>query len=212
MCTDFQKKIYNEHLRISKIVKNKPFRLRKNFDDLSDSNKYFLSKIELLFCSSPYIEIESFFKAPYEIYSKDEYFDLKFYTTQKAISVYSLYMKRLMESHPDEILDRIVSGIKFIDKYCKEKNITLEQFAEENTGLYPTFIYHLKNFNYPLYIIFYIPNAFKNFTKIPIDDRKFLLSDNFYENIDSLRRKVNHSVNAHRLLTLWVSKKQQNKQ
>jgi hypothetical protein len=37
------------------------------------------------------IKIEDFFKAPYFVYPEGENFDLKFFTTQKAISVYKIY-------------------------------------------------------------------------------------------------------------------------
>ena len=122
------------------------------------------------------------------------------------MSVYSLYMKKIVESDPDEILDRIVKGVKYINSFCKINNITIQDFANHETGLYPTFVLHLKQFIYPLYIIFYIPNGIKNFNKIPLDERIFLFSENVYENINLLHRKVLKSVNAHRVLTAWVNK------
>lgn len=206
MCTEFQKKIYNEHLKSSRIAKGQPFRLRKNFEKLHESDKLNLIRLESFFASNEYINISDFFNSPYSIYSKDEYFDLKFFTTQKAIAVYSLYMKHIMEADPDSIIDRIVFGVKFINKFCSDNNITLDQFADHETGLYPTFILHLKKFIYPLYVIFYIQNGEKNFNKIPLDERIFLFSDNVYGNIPELNRKVKKSVNAHRVLTAWVNK------
>jgi hypothetical protein len=144
--------------------------------------------------------------APYMVYGKDENFDIKFYTTQKAVGVYSIYIKKIMESDPNEILDRIVNGIKFIKKFCSEQNISVTKYVEHQTGLYPTFILHLKQFIYPLYIIFYLPKGEEIFRKIPLGERIFLFSDNVYENISELSRKVKMSSNADKLLTTWVNK------
>jgi hypothetical protein len=87
-----------------------------------------------------------------------------------------------MESDPDKILDRIVSGVKFIKNFCLQNNLNILDYPKHTTGLYPTFILHLKNFIYPLYIIFYIPDAEQIFNKIPSDEKIFLFSDNVYGN------------------------------
>lgn len=210
MCTELQKKIYNEHLRSSRLAKNQPYRQRKDFSKLSESIKLYLLKLENLFLNNSHIKITDFFAAPYEVYGKDENFDLKFFTTQKAIGIYSIYIKKIMESDPDEILNRIVDGIKFIKKFCSEQNISVNQYVQHQTGLYPTFILHLKQFIYPLYIIFYLPKGEEIFRKIPLEERIFLFSDNVYENISDLNRKINRSVNADKLLRTWVNKQQNN--
>jgi hypothetical protein len=208
MCTELQKRIYNEHLKLSRLAKNQPYRLRKDFEKISDTTKLNLIKLENLFLNNRHIKIEDFFNAPYEIYGKEESFDLKFYSSQKAIGIYSIYIKKIMESNPDDILNRIVDGIKFIKKFCADENISVTKYVEHQTGLYPTFILHLKQFIYPLYIIFYLPKGEEIFRKIPLDERIFLFSDNVYENISELSRKVNRSVNADRLLRAWVTKLQ----
>ena len=207
MCTEFQKKIYNEHLKRSRLAKKQPFRIRKNFQDVNDSVKLYLSRLESFFTNNPNIKISDYFNAPYIIYGENEYFDLKFFCSQKSISVYSLYIKNLMESNPDEIMDRLISGVKFIDNFCKENNITINEYAFHTTGFYPTFILHLKNFIYPLYFIFYIPNAELNFRKLSDDEKNFLFSNNVYDNLDILNKKIKNSLNANRLLEAWIKNK-----
>jgi hypothetical protein len=169
-----------------------------------------LIRLEKFFISNPNINIVDFFNSPYEIYGPEEYFDLKFFTSQKSISIYSLYIKKVMESDPDKILDRILSGIKFIKDFCLQNKISVIDYANHMTGLYPTFVLHLKNFTYPLYIIFYIPNAEQKFIKIPSDEKIFLFSDNVYSNINELKRKVQNSLNAHRVLEAWINKQKNN--
>jgi hypothetical protein len=95
MCTDKQKRIYNHHLVESRKAKGKPFRIRKDFSKLKPEHKIVLEKLDRLFSKYSDINVSNFFIAPYKIYPNDEYFDLKFYTTQKAIFVYKLYMESL---------------------------------------------------------------------------------------------------------------------
>ncbi len=111
-----------------------------------------------------------------------------------------------MESDPDSILDRIVNGIKFIEDFCLKNNISVLDYSNHMTGLYPTFILHLKNFIYPLYVIFFLPKARESFEKISPDEKNFLFSSNVYDNINELYRKVNASLNARRVLEAWIKK------
>ena len=38
----------------------------------------------------PNVDLEEFFDAPYKVYPNGEYFDLKFFTTPKAVAVYKM--------------------------------------------------------------------------------------------------------------------------
>lgn len=91
MCTDLQKKIYNEHLKESRKSKNLPFRIRKNFEKLDSTTKLCLQKLEKFFVKHKDVSINDFFKAGYFVYPNDEYINLKFFTTLKAINAYKIY-------------------------------------------------------------------------------------------------------------------------
>lgn len=39
---------------------------------------------------NPSVDMEEFFDAPYKVYPDGEYFDLKFFTSPKAVSVYKM--------------------------------------------------------------------------------------------------------------------------
>lgn len=93
MCTDLQKKIYNEHLKESRKSKNLPFKTRKKFEKLDDTTKLCLQKLEVFFKKHSDISISEFFKASYFVYPNDEYLNLKFFTTLKAINAYKIYKK-----------------------------------------------------------------------------------------------------------------------
>lgn len=93
MCTDFEKQIYNLHLKEYRKAKNQPYRERKNFDKLSEDKKTVLTRLSLLFNNNRDIIISDFFKAPYEVYQDGTFFDLKFFTSQKAIKIYKIFIE-----------------------------------------------------------------------------------------------------------------------
>ena len=96
--TDNEKDIYNKYLRISRTAKNKPYKLRLNFDGFENEENYtHIKKLQLFFEKYSHVKIEDFFNAPYIVYPKtDQIFDLKFYCSYNATKVYSLYNKKLL--------------------------------------------------------------------------------------------------------------------
>ena len=107
MFTDLEKMLYNEHLKESKRAKNQPYMLRKNFDKISTTVELSLKKLSAFFEKHKEINPSEFFRAPYKIYSTEEYFDIKFYTTQKAITVYKIFKQSIdTNKKPDIFLSR----------------------------------------------------------------------------------------------------------
>lgn len=98
MCTNLEKTIYNEHLKESRKSKNKPYKIRKDFSKISEQTELVLKRLSSLFEKHKEINISDFFRAPYSVYSDSESFPLKFYTTQKAISIYKIYMESKKDS------------------------------------------------------------------------------------------------------------------
>lgn len=88
---DFQEKIYNVYLAESRKAKNLPYKGRKNFQNLNETIRLCLIKLEKLFKNNPDININDFFKAPYVIYPQGETFLLNFFVTQKAIKIYKMF-------------------------------------------------------------------------------------------------------------------------
>jgi|LakMenE01Jun11ns_1017448.scaffolds.fasta_scaffold9959660_55 hypothetical protein len=144
---DNQKRIYNCHLAISRKVKNLPFKQKQNFDNLEESKLIVLQKIEKFLNSNKTVVVDYFFIAPYKIYPDETYFPLEYYTTLKAITCYTNYMKILNSEDPDssESLVRFSNSLKFILKFCKDCDISLEKYKTYSTGTLPSFIDHLKS-------------------------------------------------------------------
>lgn len=106
-----------------------------------------LQKLSKLFGNNQSIDQVTFFTAPHKIYPEDSYYSLDFYTSQKAIKCYTQYVKLLEIQDPDsaDALKRLQESLKFVLKYCQEKNLKLEDYELNIDGTMPCFVEHLKN-------------------------------------------------------------------
>jgi hypothetical protein len=153
--TDFQKRIYNSHLAISRKMRDKPFRIRKDFSDLDQSKLDHLASLERFFNSYQNIKIDDYFSSPYVIFEDDDYFDLEFFLTSKAKKAYSQYMKKIEMDDPDSesSLKRLADSLKFVKNFCKEKGLTLEEYPLYIESSLPNMIEHLKNHHINMYCL-----------------------------------------------------------
>lgn len=174
--TDFQKRIYNSHLAISRKMRDKPFRIRKDFSDMDQTKLDRLASLERFFNSYQNIKIDDYFAAPYAIFEDDDYFDLDFYSTSKAKKAYSQYMKKIEMDDPDseDSLKRLVDGLKFVKDFCKEKGLTLEKYPLYIENALPNIIDHLKNHRINMYTLHAL-----GVSKIEVESRilDFIFSD-----------------------------------
>ena len=157
MITEKEKHIYNSFLYASRKAKNKPVRLRQNFDSIQSEQEIALKKLNQLLSKYTHINYSDFFIAPYKVYGSDNYFDLSFFNTRKAIKCYSLYCKDKQVQDPDseESLDTFKDCLKFIYNFCLEEKITLHQYkdyVEENASL-PIVFTHLKDHKINFYTL-----------------------------------------------------------
>jgi hypothetical protein len=176
MISKFQQKIYNDHLAISRKMRDKPFKIRKDFSNLEENKVMYLQKLEKMFLSYPSIKTDDFFSAPYVIFEDDDYFDLEFFLTSKAKKAYSQYMKKIEMDDPDseDSLKRLVDSLKFIKNFCKEKALTLETYPLYISDSLPNIIDHLKNHHINMYALHAL-----GVSKIEVENRilDFIFSD-----------------------------------
>lgn len=206
--TEFEKHIYNTHLRISRSRKGLPFKYRKDFSYLLDAYANSLKRISIFLIKFPHIKLENFIKAPYEIYSDQEHFDLDYYTTLKATKAYTLYEKRLVTMDPDtdEQLKNIIESLKFILTFCKEQAIQVEDYISHHTGDRPSYILHLKEHRVNVYSLFGFSNFERSLRSIDSDILKFILGEDFLNNLSSFRLKFFASKKAKNLVELGIQK------
>lgn len=155
MITDREKSIYNSYLYASRSSKNKPTRFRKDFSKLKDEDFVALKKLSNFFKIYNHINYRDWFIAPYEVYSKDEYFDLKFFNSRKALKCYSRYMKEREISNPDsqEVIESVKEGLKFIAKYCIKNSLNIDEYIKHYTNNMPTCLLHLQEHKLNFYTL-----------------------------------------------------------
>lgn len=178
MLTDQDKFVYNSYLVATKTNQNKPFKLRKNFDKLEDSVYIQLKKLSSFFDRNKNINLSDFFKAPYAIYGKENYFSIDFYNTRKAIKCYSIYIKQKQRSNPDSesIINECKECCKFIYEFCKLNKITLFEYTNLFVESTPKVIQHLKEHKINFYMLHAL-KADKIISRVEYDLLDFLIPD-----------------------------------
>lgn len=175
MLTEKEKRYYNLHLSISRSSRNKPYRIRENFEKFEDKDYICIKKIVSLFDNYPQLKPHMFFKAPYELYKDTDYFNLEFFTTRKAIKAYTTYMKQLDGQLPDHQIDFIKSSLKFIGTYCIENNISIKDYPTHRLGSAYAWMIHLKMHDISIYSLMEYNELYNTIKTIPLDERDLLL-------------------------------------
>lgn len=206
--TEFEKHIYNTHLRISRSRKGLPFKYRKDFSYLDDIYINSLKKISIFLAKFPHIKLENFIKAPYEIYLDQEHFDLDYYTTLKATKAYTLFQKRLETLDPDstEQLANIIEALKFISNFCMENEISICDYTQHQVNSIPSYILHLKEHRINVYTLFGFPSFEQNLRNINNELLGFILGEDFTSNLSGFRFKFFTSKKAKKLVELGIEK------
>lgn len=174
--------IYNTYLRVFRKKQNKPFKRRIDFTNIQ--TEYFFKDLVRLksFLDRNYtVNVEDFFASPYEVYEDKSAYTLDYYTTLNASKVYALYcnLKNNLDPDSDACLLIILKGIKFIENFCKQAKIPLDQYLlyKEKDSLIPAFILHLKENNTSIYNLFPFKNFESELSKIDFPTLKFILND-----------------------------------
>ena len=176
--TNLEKITYNTFLKVSRSEQDLPFRYRKNFDNFeTEPNYVYVQKLRRFFEKYPHINMGSFFAAPYRVYQDDTGFDLKFYTTQKAIKVYTLDCINQNNELPDsdpKIAD-IKQSLMYIYKFCRDEKICLDRYLAHMTNDINTFILHIREKKISLYVLFGFDHFDRIVFKISKDRLEFTL-------------------------------------
>ena len=194
--TELEKLVYNKYLAISRSSINKPFKLRKDWSKFEENSNYlYVSKLAYFFNKHSHVNIDDFFKAPYDIYSdKDDPFDLKFYISQRALKVYTLYMqkKRVQSPDTDDQLFAIKKSLQYILTYCTRNNIQVDNYIHHTTGSLPAFLTHLKKGDITIYTLFGFLGFEKVMKSIDSETLEFVLND-IYRNLPRSRTQYQSS-------------------
>jgi hypothetical protein len=191
--TDLEKHLYNKHLIVSRSIKNKPFKIKKDFADIVDTDKHkFLKRISTLFKKHPEINPDLFFRAPYELYKDVEFFGLDYYSTMRAVKAYTTYKKQLFLQDPDSQIEQVKESLQFMTKFCIENNIFIHQYPYHRSSDLFTWMTHYKQNKINLYVLFEFSDIFSSVQDLAEDVRRFFVSD-FVEQFKNLYVLYNNS-------------------
>lgn len=190
--TELEKRIYNKHLVVSRSLRNKPFKVKNNFDDLEDSPKRIpLKRLSVFFTKYPNVSMDTYFMAPYKLYPDTEYFDLNYFASPRALKTYTIYQQQLQLLSPDKQLLDVKNSLMFISRFCLQQKIQLHDYPSFFLkGMAPEWVYHLKNGKINPYCLMEFTGIFAYINEMPFDERELLLG-NFGRNYLDYKSKYN---------------------
>jgi len=200
--TNKEQYIYNCYLETSRKINNLPFRYRKDFEDFDKKEEFiYVNKLSNFFGKFESINVKDFFEAPYFVYN-EKYFDLKFFTSQKAIKAYTIYQTKFLVDNPDndKTIEKIKESFIFLYKFCKEKNITFDNYIDfvQTDNKLNQFFIHLKNRDIILYVLFVFPNFDKTLKNLDNELKELMFGDTL-NNINFFRTKYYSSSRAKKM-------------
>lgn len=195
MISDYEKHLYNIHLKTMRQKSNKPFNFRKNFNDIDDKTLLCLKKLSNFFNKHKNINPADFFSAPFKVYKDETFFDLCFFNSLKAIKAYTISCKNLSDLDPDaeEQLAATKQSLLFIYNFCKENKININQYLTHKTNNIYTFLLHLKDRNVNLFSLLSFDNLNNCLSKSDSQVIKFMFEDNFLDKINHKKIKFLNS-------------------
>lgn len=208
MLTNSEQRIYNEYLRASRVAAGKPYKLRKNFDDLDASSELFAKRITRLLNKFQHIMPADFFAAPHNVYGSDEYFDLKFFTTQRALKAYAVYMQQEINADPDatHILQRVVDSLKRLKPFFADHQLNMDSYAQHTTNSLPTFVVHLKERKLSPYVMQEVPRADAVIRAQDAEVMRFMFGNDFFANLNVYRTRYLASTKCKQLVREGIKK------
>lgn len=184
--TELEKLLYNKHLIVSRTLKNKPFKIKKNFDDVVGTDKHkYLVRLSTLFKKHPEINPEVFFQAPYKLYPDVEYFGLDYFSTMRAVKAYTTYKKTLFLQDPDEQIDDVKRSLEFIAKFCVHSRIYFHQYPFHRTSDIFSWMTHYKENKINIYSVMEFTDVFSSIQNLSEDVRNLFVHE-FVEQFKNL--------------------------
>jgi hypothetical protein len=178
---------------VSRSEKNKPFKLKKDFSNIVNTDKHkFLKRISVLFQKHPEITPDTFFRAPYKLYPDVEYFGLDYFSTMRAVKAYTTYKKQIFLQDPDSQIEQVKDSLKFIAQFCIEHRLYFHQYPYHRTTDLFTWMQHYKQNKINAYSVMEFPNIFSSVKSLAEDIQKIFVSE-FVEQFQNLYTSYNKS-------------------
>lgn len=129
--SETQKQIYNCWLRAIAEKSSRPYRYRKNFDNLSENVEADLAKLELFFDRNKIDDIHEYFTSVLA-YFQEKSLPLDFFSTSKASIAYvkALKFKQFRERTDEELFIESKDSLVFIFGFCAEHGIKTDEYLD----------------------------------------------------------------------------------
>jgi len=191
--TDLERRIYNKHLAVSRTLKGQPFKLKQNFDNFEEDPKYiFIKRLSIFFTKYPDVSMDTYFIAPYKLYTDVQYFDLSYFASPRGIKTYTIYKQQLLQESPDSQKDEVQKSLIFIAHYCLKNKIQFYDYINfKENGIEPVWLYHIKHNKINPYSLMEFSNVFQLIQELPKDEREILLGRFGTNFLDYRTRYVN---------------------
>lgn len=191
--TELEKLLYNKHLAVSRSLKNKPFKFKKDFSDILNSDKAkFLKRISTLFKKHPEIDFNTFFEAPYKLYPDVAYFGLDYFSSMRAIKAYTTYKKIVFLQDPDKQLEQVKTSFQFIARFCIAEKIYFHQYSTHKTADLFTWMKHYKENKINIYCMFAFSDVLSSVKQLAEDVQRFFVGE-FVDQFQTLHIQYNNS-------------------
>lgn len=206
--TTFEKLIYNTYLAVSRSSRNKPFKLRKDFEKIDEAQFIAIKRIATFLKKFPHIKMEDYFKAPYSLYPDEQYFPLDYYASLKATRSYTLFQKKVvnMDTDSEEQLSNIKQSLIFILNFCNEVRVSPLNYINHKTNNEYSFMVHLREHKVNIYTLLGFETFEKNLKSRDAEVARFIIGEDVYNNISMYRTKLYNSKKAIRLVDLGLKK------
>lgn len=171
-----EKRIYNQHLASTQSGRGKPFTLKKDFSNLTDTQLYQLKRLSTFFQKFPNIDLREYFDAPYQLYPDAPYYDLAYYASPKGIKAYTTWKKQKDSHFWNQPEEAIKKSFKFIAQYCEENQLTLDGYWNSSSDI-PIWLIHAKEGKISFIVLFAVPQLIEALNTIGPELTEFYLGD-----------------------------------
>lgn len=208
MLNDLEQRVYNEHLKTSRVAAGKPYKLRKDFSDIDPSVELYVKRVARLLHKFPHISVTDYFQAPYTVYDSGDRFDLKYYTSPRAMKAYTLYMQQEVDTNPDSphVLQRVVNALQHLKTHCESHQITTDVYPTQMINNLPTFLVHLKERKITPHIMVELPNTSSILRQQDPEIIRFMFGERFYEHVNTYKNKYLASKTCKALVRAGLNK------
>lgn len=192
--SNFEQQIYNCHLKHFR--NGQPWKPRKDFTDLTSSDKLYLQKLSLFFAKFNHIVPEDFFAAPRNLHPDESTPPLKFFISRAAIKSYTIFQKQKINQSPDKQIEDIKRGLEYIALFCAERSLSLEQYVSHQDGNGPSWIEHYRTHSINPYCLMEL----LNFSSLSRETENAVWDSNLVENFFAFRNRYHQSDHAKKLV------------